>query len=127
MYTYDYDFTYNPSIPVIEVEITPFQQSTATTSLTAMLDSGSDGTLIPLPALQRIKARRVDRIAMRSITNVRTSVDVYEVSLRVGPHTFHKVRVVADRHNSIMILGRDILNHLVITLNGLAAATELHE
>lgn len=127
MYTYDYDFTYNPSMPVIEVVITPFEQSTTSFSLSAMLDSGADGTLIPLTVLQRIQARRTDRIAMRTITDTRSLVDVYEVTLRLGPHTFHKVRVVADRHNSIMILGRDILNHLVVTLNGLAATTELHE
>jgi hypothetical protein len=44
-----------------------------------------------------------------------------------GPHLFSYVRVAADKHNTMIVLGRDILNHLVITLNGLASATEILE
>ena len=64
---------------------------------------------------------------MRTITGVRSVVDLYEVSLRIGSHSFPYVRVAADKHNEMMVLGRDILNHLVITLNGLASATEIQE
>ena len=64
---------------------------------------------------------------MRTITGVRNFVDVYEVSLRLGPHTFRKVRVAVEHYNPIMILGRDVLNQMVVVLNGLASATEIHE
>lgn len=74
-----------------------------------------------------MNARRSSQAIFRSVTGASEIADIYEVSLRVGPHVFHKVRVVADRHNPMMILGRDVLNHLIVTLNGLAAAVELHE
>ncbi len=127
MYTYDYDFTYNPSMPVVPVEVTPFDRAGETIFLSAMLDSGSDGSMIPLKILQQMKVRKSSQVTFRSITGARSVADVYEVSLRLGSHTFPKVRVVADRHNTLAILGRDVLNHLIVTLNGLAAITEIHD
>jgi hypothetical protein len=70
---------------------------------------------------------RIDQITMRSITGSRSIIDIYQIRLRLGPHTFPKVRVAADRYNPIMILGRDVLNQMVVVLKGLAAATEIHE
>lgn len=127
MYTYEYDATYLPSMPVVDVAVSRFSREPKPIMLRAIIDSGSDGSMIPLSILKQINARRSSQAIFRSITGASQIADIYEVSLQVGPHTFHKVRVVADRHNSMMILGRDILNHLVVTLNGLAATTELHE
>lgn len=127
MYTYEYDATYIPSMPVVEVAVAPFGSVREPTILRAIIDSGSDGSMIPLSVLKRINARRSSQAIFRSVTGASEIADIYEVSLQLGSHTFHKVRVVADRHNSVVILGRDVLNHLIVTLNGLAAAVELHE
>ncbi|RIK35789.1 MAG: hypothetical protein DCC55_29225 [Chloroflexi bacterium] len=127
MYTYEYDAAYFPALPIVEVEVTPFGQDHEPSQLVAMIDSGSDGTLIPLPVLRQMKARKTGQITMRSITGARSIVDVYEVTMRLGSHLFPKVRVAADRHNSTSILGRDVLNQIIVTLNGLASTTEIHE
>lgn len=127
MYTYDYDFSFSPSMPVIDVALMPIERNRAPVQLTAMIDSGADGTLIPLSHLRAIKAHRAGQVILRSVTGAPTIVDVYEVALQVGPHLFSYVRAAADKHNTLIVLGRDILNHLVITLNGLASATEILE
>jgi hypothetical protein len=127
MYTYDYDFSYSPSMPVVNIEVTPVARQAEPLNLVAMIDSGSDGSMIPLAYLRAMKAHRSGQVAMRTITGVRSVVDLYEVAIRIGPHAFAYVRVAADKHNNIAILGRDLLNHLVITLNGLAATTEVQE
>ena len=114
-------------MPVVDVAVSSFGSDQEPLILRAIIDSGSDGAMIPLSILKQINARRSSQVIFRSITGAGQIADIYEVSLRLGPHTFHKVRVIADRHNSMMMLGRDVLNHLVITLNGLAATTELHE
>ena len=62
---------------------------------------------------------------MRTVTGARTLVDVYTVALAIGPHTFPHVRVAADKQNDMVVLGRDVLNHLILTLNGLASSTEI--
>lgn len=125
MYTYDYDASYAPSLPVIEVEVKPFAQKRESTQLMAMIDSGSDGTLVPLRVLRQMNARKTGQVAMRSITGARSIVDIYEVTIGLGPHLFPKVRVAADKHNDMIILGRDVLNQIIVTLNGLASTTEI--
>jgi predicted aspartyl protease len=127
MYTYEYDTTYLPSLPVVAVEVKAFDQDSEPSHLVAMVDSGSDGTLVPLSVLRQMKARKTSQVALRSITGVRTIVDIYEVTIHLGPHLFPKVRVAADRHNNLIILGRDVLNQIIVTLNGLASTTEVHE
>jgi hypothetical protein len=127
MYTYEYDTDYAPPLPVVEVAVQPFGQDCEPIVLTAMIDSGSDGTLIPLSILRQLKARKTSQLVMRSITGVGSIVDIYEVTIRLGPHSFPKVRVAADKHNDMMIVGRDILNQIVVTLNGLASMTEIDE
>jgi hypothetical protein len=114
-------------MPVIEVAITPFGQVIKPLLMPALVDSGADGSMIPLKILQSLKARITGQVNMRTVTGVRSVVNIYEVSLRIAPHTFPKVRVAADRYNSVVVLGRDVLNHLVITLNGLATTTEIHD
>jgi len=112
-------------MPVVEVALTPIEQNREPLGLTAMIDSGADGSLVPLAQLRAIKAHRAGQVLIRSITGAPSIVDVYEVALQIGPHRFPYVRVAADKHNQMVVLGRDILSHLVITLNGLASATEL--
>ncbi|MBP6440181.1 MAG: hypothetical protein KA259_01140 [Caldilineaceae bacterium] len=127
MYTYAYDSAYQPALPVVDVEVMPFGHNSAPFNLVALVDSGADGTLIPLVVLHAMHARRTGQVALVSITGLRTFVDIYEVTIRLGPHLFPKVRVAADRHNETVTLGRDVLNHMIVTLNGLAATTEILE
>ena len=127
MYTYDYDFAYSPSLRVVEVALKPFGQDSEPLQVSAMIGSGSDGTLVPLPILRRLNARKTGQVALRSITGARSIVSIYEVTLRLRSHLFPKVRVAADTHNDKIILGRDLSNQIIVTLNGLASTTEIHE
>jgi len=38
MYTYDYDFSFSPSMPVVEVALTTIEQNREPLPLTAMID-----------------------------------------------------------------------------------------
>jgi hypothetical protein len=51
--------------------------------------------------------------------------DIYLVSLRIGSHLLGAVRVVAGLEGEEIILGRNVLNQLVVTLNGLASTVEI--
>jgi len=94
-------------MPVVDVEIRAVNSGAQPITLVAMIDSGADGTIVPLVQLRALKARRIGQVTMRGITSARTLVDIYEVTLQIGPHHFPYVRVAADRQNGIMVLGRD--------------------
>ena len=50
---------------------------------------------------------------------------MYLATLHIGSHVLNAVRVVAVHEGSEAILGRNVLQFLVVTLNGPAAATEI--
>lgn len=53
LYTYDYDFSYSPSAPVAEIEVTNDVSNNAIT-LMAFIDSGADATMLPFTILQQL-------------------------------------------------------------------------
>ena len=127
VYTYDYDNqNYNPSLPVIEIQVGR-AGTTPTFVVTALVDSGADATIIPLPILKRLRARKGEKAVMRGTTPGRIPVDLCYVALELPGYHHAHLPIVGDLTNNEVILGRDVLNHLVVTLNGLASVVELNE
>ena len=128
VYSYEYDSAYfGPAMPVVELELGVAESEQTTLVLSALVDSGADATMIPVRYLRQIGADIVDRRQMRSSANVLYPVDIYAVSLKVGPFRHTASEVVGNRQSNDVILGRDILNHMVVTLNGLANVVELSQ
>ena len=125
IYTYAYSQQYNPSAPVIEVEVTAPGVRRATEKIVALVDSGSDGTIIPVDLLERINARCVGDARMVGVVGGSFVVDIYLATLIIGIHTMSAVRVVAAIEGAEAIVGRNVLNRLVVTPNGLAGMTEI--
>ena len=124
VYTYNYSLDYQPAMPVVEIGLSIVGQSEAQQTLMAMVDSGSDGTLLPLDILEEIVARYVGDARIRGITGDTQFVDVYVANLYIGSHILHAVRLVGTESEEA-ILGRNVLNQLTITLDGLASVTEI--
>ena len=127
VYTFDYDSDYaGPAMPVVELTVRHLLTDEHFICQ-AIIDSGADGTMVPLRDLNKIKARKVDARWMLGVSGLSYKVDVYEVAVQIGEYTIPKVYAVADRQNQTMILDRDVLNHLVTTLNGLAGVVEISQ
>lgn len=126
LYTYDYDFTYSPSTPVAKTEVTTDVSDRAVT-LKALIDSGADATMLPFTVLQQLQAEEVETRYLRAVTGKRVAVDLYRVAIQIGPYHFRSIRAIATDSPTEIILGRDVLNHLIVTLNGLAAMTEISQ
>lgn len=80
---YDYDFSYIPSAPFVEMTIAS-AFSTTPVSLNAFIDSGADATMIPFEVLQQLQAEEVETRYLRTVTGKRTVVDFYRVSVQIG-------------------------------------------
>lgn len=127
IYTYAYSQQYTPSAPVIEIEVTAPGIRRAKEKIVALVDSGSDGTIIPVNILERVSARCVGDARMVGVIGGSIVVDVYLATLIIGTHTMSAVRVVAAMDGAEAIIGRNVLNRLVVTLNGLAGVTEISD
>lgn len=125
LYTYPYDQRYQPAMPVVEVTLSKSGSGIAERLYLALLDSGADGTLVPVNLLEEINARQVGTARIRGVLGESQVADVFVVSLRIGPHLLGAVRVIAGAEGDEIILGRNVLNQLVVTLNGLASTVEI--
>jgi len=111
-------------MPVIEVGLGKGGQPEPGRLSLALVDSGADGTLVPVDLLEEVGARLVGTARIRSIFGDSQAADIHLGSLQIGPHWLGAVRVVAGAEGDEIILGRNVLNQLVVTLNGPASTVE---
>ena len=123
-HSYAYNTTYpGPAFPVVDLRITG--QNSRQEHVTALVDSGADGTLIPLTILQRISARKIDGRWARNISGIRYRVSMFMVDLSIGSYVFPSTEVIANQQTDEIVVGRDVLNQLILVLNGLAYVVEV--
>lgn len=125
VYTHPYSLDYQPAMPAVEVTLRKSGTAVSNTVHLALIDSGADGTLVPIDLLEQVGARQVGTARIRGILGQSQQVDVFLASLQIGPHVLGAVRVIAGAEGDEIILGRNVLNHLVVTLNGLASTVEI--
>lgn len=126
IYSYDYDSSFIPSMPIVEIKIGR-SLTQPELPLNALIDSGADGTIIPVRFLNQIRARAEKSLWMRTVTGKRSVVDVYTVSMKFGAFEVGEHLVVGGLQPDEIISGRDILNQFIVTLNGLASMAEISQ
>lgn len=118
-YSHPYDgHNYDPAMPVLEVTLAAPASGEPRMNVLALVDSGSDATLLPGNALEESGALYLRSRRIRGITGHAILADVYLTSLRVGPYTIRGIRAVAVSSEGEAILGRDVLNQLDLRLIG---------
>lgn len=124
VYTYNYNSDYQPAIPTVEIEIGPAMAGVFL-SLTAVVDSGADATMIPRHYLRQLRARPGQKAFLRGTTGRGKSVFMYPITLQVGPFHHAHLQVVGGDNPHEIIIGRDVLNHLTVTLDGPASSVQI--
>ncbi len=122
--SFEYDHTYFPAFPVLDFTISAGKNGRSQ-PLQGLIDSGSDVTQIPIYILRTIKAREVDDRWVRDASGLRYPVPIYMVQLQIGDFILYGIEVVGRRSTNEILVGRDVLNQFVVTLNGLANVTEI--
>jgi predicted aspartyl protease len=107
--------------PIMAVDLVDELTQLTISNLTAWVDTGADGTLVPHETLQNAgfrpnrQRRRFYTIRPEQAPEI---VVGYSVLLRIGTFAMREVDVFASRTISKTILGRDVLNRMVLTYNG---------
>jgi predicted aspartyl protease len=118
---FDYDRSYLPSAPVIILTVDGYSDSAEPATVRTMIDSGADGTMLPTAVLEKIEASYVDSVRMIGVTGTIEQRDRYRVRLQIGEIVVKGIDAVAIASEDEGLIGRDVLNQLIVTLNGLAA------
>ena len=115
---FDYDASYAPPAPIIELAFSSPVTDRSTPNLRAFVDSGADATIAPKSLLEDIQATFADDAYLRSQWGERRRVRLYVVDVSIGEWTLPGVTVVGDERSSELIVGRDVLNRLRVLLDG---------
>ncbi|PKO22065.1 MAG: hypothetical protein CVU38_11390 [Chloroflexi bacterium HGW-Chloroflexi-1] len=119
-----YDTGYEPALPVCLVTLsTPLTDFRV--ECTAVIDTGADGTIVPIRYLRQIGARRAFEVGLRSQWGERRTVFLHPVDVAIGDLALPGVYVVGDDIGEEVVLGRNVLNKLRLLLDGPAALTQV--
>jgi predicted aspartyl protease len=129
MYTHEYDndYPYGPAMPVVELRVRQIAANDDGIGLRVLIDSGADATILPAQFLQDAGVEQVGRARMRWGSHQSQTYDVYLATILIGNYVINGVRVLAAATGGEAILGRDVLNQMVVTLNGLAHVVEVSQ
>ena len=113
-----YNRQYQPPIPVLSVRLYSPISEQFTEPIEALVDTGSDATLVPLAHLLTIAAEETSPGWLISITGQRKAVSLYFADIYVGSSALAGIRVIGEPDTDELILGRDVLNKLPLFLDG---------
>lgn len=122
----EYDHrNFDPAMPILDIGLSRPGARTPALFVEAQIDTGADGTLIPIHLLESIDAPAAGAAFLRGVTGHRQQVDYHVVTLYVGDLRIYAVRAVGLTEGDTVILGRDVLNQLDLTLRGPAEVLEI--
>ena len=121
---YSYLTDYQPAIPVVEIEFGFPEGALTVGPLTAIIDTGADGSLVPQSIIDQINAPLVDQVRARSHWGEWRIFQVYTLDIRIENLILPAVEVAGDSGQEVL-LGRNVLNHLRLLLDGPGKQTTL--
>ena len=124
-FSYEYNSVYDPPAPFIRISVDGHDPTRNPATVSAFIDSGADGTILPLDILQAVGAEYEDTVWLRGTAGGRRQLDSYTVSIYIETESAHAISAVATPIGSEPLIGRDVLNQFVVTLDGIANVAEV--
>lgn len=118
-----YDRSYRPPFPGLMVRL--HSENKRSGPFQALVDTGSDTTLVPTYLLHEIGAAEGEVATIRSHFGETQPVQLYLVGFKFDNLRTPGVYVIADDKGDEIILGRDVLNRLPLFLDGPERMTDL--
>ena len=118
---------YDPPAPVLDITVKPRPTANEQTGvmIRVLVDSGADATMLPEELLMAIGAIKVDRRRSRGVYGYVRTVSVYLVDIQIDSLLVPSVQAIGISQDDEPLIGRDILNHLIVTLGGIGGVTEV--
>lgn len=120
-----YDQDYSPPAPVLPVELAFPDEAPRLGPFLALVDTGADGSFVPTSYLEQLDIPVSYQTRVRLMFGRARSVNVYTLDLIVGSRRLSSVDVVGDDEGQEILWGRNIINQLILLLDGLRAETDL--
>ncbi len=123
--SYPYLDAYYPPMPALELYLGYPEEASTLGPLTAIVDTGADGTLVPQSLIDEIGAPFVDDVRVRSHWGEWRNMQLFTVDIGIGTLRLPAVEVAGDDQGKEIILGRNVLNRLRLLLDGPAGRVKI--
>jgi len=118
---FPYSRQFEPPAPVAEIIVRAVGEAT----VQVLIDSGADASMLPITILRSINARFIEKHRVVPVLGRAYTVDLYAVNIQIAGFNIPAVEVIAVKDTGDALIGRDVLNHLIITLDGIGGVTEI--
>jgi predicted aspartyl protease len=123
----EYDPAFDPPAPVLSIRIAAPGETPQALSVFGVVDTGADGTLIPTSLLEQVEAIGVGDATLRSALGEVREVHLYEVDVHFDFVSLPGILVAGDDRGNEILLGRNILNKLILLLDGQSKRIDLFQ
>ena len=119
-----YDASHDPPAPFVNIQISNLSDQVRSAPFPALLDTGSDITVVPAEWIDRLNLARAREIPIQGYDGQTKLIQAFDVILRMAEYRLVGLSVVAlpMEHG---ILGRDVANLLRLLLDGPALTLEI--
>ena len=93
-------------------------EGTATTECPAQLDTAADLTVIPSRLIQDLGLDQLSELPILGVNGHLLTLPTFLVQIQIRELPPQVVEVLASPQEPYVLLGRDVLNHFRITLDG---------
>ncbi len=122
-----YSEAYFPPAPVLQIRCAGPEEIPTSNPVLAIIDTGSDATLVPITILEAIEAIPVGDAVLHGILREAQVVDLFEIDLYIDDFVLPGILVASSGMGEEIVLGRNVLNRLVLLLDRQNGVTEFFE
>jgi predicted aspartyl protease len=113
----EYSRDFDPPAPFIDMIVAAPSDSGSQRSVGALLDTGAEVSVIPQQIVHELELSPYAEMVIEAFDGRRQRVNLYVVALEIAGTRLSLVRAIAYS-TSYAILGRDVLNRFLTTLDG---------
>lgn len=114
-----------PPAPALEIRLINPATKTYSIYYPAILDTGSDITLIPSKMLAALRLSSLRSESVSGLWGGHSTAKVYLVDIEVAGRLLGGVEVLSNPKEKEILIGRDVSNHLRLLLDGPDLSTEI--
>ena len=120
-----YNDDYWPPFPVLEISLAVRDESPIIAPLHALIDTGADGTFVPVKYIKLLNIPVSGQMVVHPHFGTPQLAHTHTLDILVASYRFSAIEVVGDSHSKEIIVGRNLLNKLVLLLDGPQTLTDV--